>query len=196
MRITGPMAVLVSACVMMSGCASAPRAQPDAQSFSVTVDYDQSLDDLIRAGGYRWVYSEINSINFPSTQSGNRSETVRLVRLDPVVPIDRLLSQEKARGLRPADLRELLAFGRTYPDIQLHASIVGFGSFRVYPTITYINFGTGPMDQWTVRSLQNFYPTLIHGLLGRSVVLMQDDMIPDFDPPGFYGCFVQEAPTG
>ncbi|HET6450081.1 MAG TPA: hypothetical protein VFI08_02180 [Spirochaetia bacterium] len=187
-------AVLLSLGVALAGCASLPRAGLEARQFPITVDYGQALGDLIRSGNYQWVYSEVNPGNFPPSGTGSRAETAWLVRLNPVVPIDSLVAGQKALGRHPADLRELLTFGRMYPDVQRSASIVGFGSWRVYPTITYVNFGPAPMAQWTVRAFENFYPTLIHNLLGRSVVLIQEDQIPDYDTPGFFACFLQDAP--
>ena len=186
--------VSISVLVALSGCASAPSVPFDSQDLSITVDYGQPLADLIRSGGYGWVYSEINDRNFPPVSAGSRTESVRLVRLDPLVPIDTLVSREKGNGWRAADLEELLTFGRAYPDFLRGASVVGFGSSRVYPTISYINYGMGtPMSQWTVITTQNFYPTLTRGLFGQSLVLMQEDMIPLYDPPGFYACFVRDT---
>jgi hypothetical protein len=187
--------VLVLLCVVVGGCASVPRASLGTQSFAIAVDDDEALGDLIRAGGYGWVFSEINDRNFPPGGTGSRVETVHLVRLDPAVSIDKLISTESAQGLRAADLRELLAFGRTYPDVQRSASIVGFGSPRKYTTVEF-DHSLGPMRVEQIVTVQNHYPTLIYGLFGRSVALIQEDMIPSYNLSGFFGCFVETAPGG
>jgi hypothetical protein len=183
--------IAVLASLGLAGCVSAQRAHLADEAFPVTVDHGASIEDLARDGAYGWVYSEVSTRNFPPTSAGTEPLTVRLVRLGSLSSVDKLVAVEEANGLRPADVRELLAFGKAYPDIQRVASIVGFGSHQVYTTVEYERFGMGPFDVERVIKRQNFYPGLIHGLFGRSVALIQEDMIPSFDPGGFFGCFVE-----
>lgn len=104
------------------------QPQPPFPSYPVNVDYSASVEQLIKVGKYDWFNAEIKAGNFPSSEKGTAQVLVYLV------PFTRELSSEDAvreldhQGLRPATLKELLALGATYPDLQRKALIVALGS--------------------------------------------------------------------
>jgi len=191
------MTFLAGAGMVLFSCVSVgQRGQLAAQSYPVTMDYGASVEDLLHAGGYDRIYSEINSSNFQGSGTGSRELVVTLVRLDTQTPLSKVIAAEEKKGLRAATVTELLAFGRTYPDLQRKITIAGLGSQKTYLTITWERFGMGPNDVDEVRTYEPYYPCLITDFFGRAVVLIQESMIPAYNPGGFYGCFVAEASPG
>lgn len=96
--------------------------------FRLTVNYDRSVEDGIRAGKYDSVDSRITSGNFPATQKGIAEITVEFIHFGRVVSTDDVLREFDQRCLRPATLPELLAFGEKYPDVQREFPIIAFSS--------------------------------------------------------------------
>src|SRR5438477_11004884 len=73
--------------------------------YPFTIDYGQTLDEMIAAGGYDSVDDGITVEHFPITGAGQ--VTVQLVLVHPGV----FESQSGAQGLQPAKLEHLLAYG-------------------------------------------------------------------------------------
>ncbi len=121
--------------------------------FKVVMDYSQSLADMIKAGNYNWVNSDITEKNFPlpkipaglspSTSSGQATKVelnLELIRFNRSISSNDAIAELKKMGLRPATLPELLSFGSTYPEKQREFPIVALGSvwqnwlgFRLVP---------------------------------------------------------------
>ncbi|MDO8436003.1 MAG: hypothetical protein Q7S82_01270 [bacterium] len=93
----------------------------------VIVDYEVTVEEAIRLGGYDRVNSFITSKNFPTGRRG-------IVELDiDLMCINRLIStrdffKEIGEVYRQAELRELLALGAKYPNLQREFPIAGLGS--------------------------------------------------------------------
>ncbi|MBI1852361.1 MAG: hypothetical protein HYR85_18630 [Planctomycetes bacterium] len=96
-------------------------------TFSLTVDYRQSLKMMIKAGRYDYINSDITSRHFP-VAPGPAEVTIELVRFDRVMSTDAVLAELEKRGVRPATLPELLAFGAKYPEKQREFSVVALAS--------------------------------------------------------------------
>lgn len=96
-------------------------------AFSLTVDYDQSLVEMVAAGNYDSVNPHIADDNFP-VGSGEPEVEAVLVYLDHVASYNKVIQGLGRRDLRPATLPELLAFGAKYPDLQRQYPIVALGS--------------------------------------------------------------------
>jgi hypothetical protein len=189
-RLVGPFAA-ASCALLLCGCLSGSQVRPTPyQRFPITVDYDQSIEDLVAAGSYYRTYSEISSKNFPSEATGTRELQVALVQLGDNSSISKILSTQSSAGLRPATIRELLSFAVTYPEMLKHFTIAGLGSSRTYSVETYDHFGMGPNDVEVNITRQQFFPSIDSDPFGLALVLIQEDMIPSFDPGGFYGCFI------
>lgn len=98
--------------------------------FPITVDYSQSLDDMVRAGRYEHVAPLISK--FSVTGQG-RVETEALLVHFPTGRDLTISSSEAARGivrmgLIPAKIEHLLALGAAHPDLQREFVIVALDS--------------------------------------------------------------------
>jgi len=93
----------------------------------VAVDYRQSLRAMIAAGRYDWANSDITEKHF-SVKPGPAEIVIELVHFDHVMSSDGALSELDRKGLRPATLPELLAFGAKYKERQREFPIVALGS--------------------------------------------------------------------
>ena len=99
--------------------------------FHVIVDYRKSLWDMIKAGNYDRYNGDINASHFPIKKSKGRVKlNIELVYYGKFMVSDEVVRDLDNRGLRPATLPELLAFGAKskYPDIQCDFPIVVLGS--------------------------------------------------------------------
>lgn len=105
-------------------------------SFSVgdiEVDYDLAVDKAVEAGRYDHTDHNITAEHFPAKWSGKATVTVELVHFYKDMSSDNVLAELEAQGLRPAELRELLALGAAYPKLQLEFPIVALGSDWPHP---------------------------------------------------------------
>lgn len=88
--------------------------KPAENRYPVIVDYRETLEQMIAAGQYDDVDSHINETNFPFTGKGKKQLVIELVHFGRDMAIHDVSESLKARGMRPATLPELLAFGSTY----------------------------------------------------------------------------------
>lgn len=102
--------------------------------YPVTVDYERNVEDAIKIGRYDSVDEGINSVNFTTQRTGRAHLEIRLIHfgfwfddlirrfvmpsLCYVMPLESMLEDIDRRGMRPVELRELLAFGAKYPGAQ------------------------------------------------------------------------------
>jgi hypothetical protein len=99
------------------------------ENYIVTVNYAQTLEEMIAAGKYDWLKSDIKAKNFPVDGKGTSAVNIELVHFNRTMHSDEALAELNKMGLlRPANLPELLAFGATYPDKQREFPIVALGS--------------------------------------------------------------------
>jgi len=96
--------------------------------FPVTVDYTKSLDEMIKAGGYDWKNEDITAERFPVKGEGTAERKLVLVHLGRDATTDEALAEMKRRGLKPAGIEDLLAFGAEYPDEQRKLLIIVLAS--------------------------------------------------------------------
>jgi len=107
--------------------------QPAFPSYVVLVDYDQTVERLIRDGRYDWANSDITSHNFPSSERGNAQIDIFLLNFETPISSEDAIREMNALGLRPATLKELLGLGATHPNLQRENPIVALGSRWRYP---------------------------------------------------------------
>lgn len=97
--------------------------------FTCVVDRDLSLSKMIDAGKYNHVDGEWHIITGFSVKGDGKIKTsFELVSFYRGVISDTVHMGLSRRGLRPADIAELLAFGAAFPEEQKKSRIVGFGS--------------------------------------------------------------------
>jgi hypothetical protein len=105
----------------MTATVTAPR--------TITVDHSLTLEQMIAAGNYDWVNSEITAECFPVKEGGTEELIPEIVHFGRDTPSSEAVVVElDKRGLRPGDHAELLAFGAAYPDEQRKYPIVALGS--------------------------------------------------------------------
>lgn len=191
MRLSAGLGALV---FLVSGCMSQEqRAALLNGPYPLQVDYSKSIEDSLRDGGYSWVSDRVTSASFPSGENGQGKVSAILVPFSPQASLDYIFHREAAAGLRPATLRELLAFGETYPEVQRKLPIMALGSSADL-TVTIIE-KVSPRDSMTTMGfsaieyrIEQVYPFLGDGLFGRTV------NIDWLDDPGaymmYYACFV------
>ena len=98
-------------------------------AFTISIDYSQSLAQMIQAGKYDWVNSDITEAHFPKGKAGGKVKfNSELFCPNNETSFDLVLAEMKNRKLRPATLPELLAFGKKYPGEQRKYPIAAFGS--------------------------------------------------------------------
>lgn len=102
-------------------------------AYPVTIDYVQSLQDMIAAGKYDYANEHITAENFPVKGEGAVNAEVVLVHFDRPIESDDAVKELAQLGLEPAKLEHLLAFGAKFSKIQREFPIVGLGSSWVRP---------------------------------------------------------------
>lgn len=98
----------------LSSEVKAPRTT--ATTFHVKVNYDRTVEEMVRAGKYNWVASNVDSKHFPTNRHGTSEVEMVVIDFDHKVGSDEVLSELDKMGLRPAELLELLAFDSAYPE--------------------------------------------------------------------------------
>lgn len=106
---------------------------PAVSIFPVTVDHTLSRKEMISAGSYDSVNSDITEKHFArDKKEGKEKVDPELIHLDKQMSSEAVLAELKHRGYRPATLSELLAFGSTYKNEQRKYPIVALGSVWRY----------------------------------------------------------------
>jgi hypothetical protein len=101
--------------------------QPVLQSYPLTINRERSRSEMVAAGNYDYVHHDITEKNFPVAKGETEVKAV-LVRLDRVTSEEEALAEMERRGLRPATMDELNAFGEQHPKRKRGYSIVALGS--------------------------------------------------------------------
>lgn len=99
-------------------------------SYSVIMKYDQTVEQMIKAGKYNWFNNDITSGHFPSSVMGQADLLIYLVSFDHNISSEDAIKElgSMTPPLHPATLKELLTLGATQPDLQLSNPIVAIGS--------------------------------------------------------------------
>ena len=130
--VAGLALLLVLFGVFPSLGAAAQKEDVAVSSFSVTVNYDLSVESMVAHGKYDWKDDNITTKNFPTTRKGEANLVLELVHFNKALTSEEVLKELDKRGLRPAELHELLAFGEKYPDIQRQLPVIALGSVWQY----------------------------------------------------------------
>jgi len=102
--------------------------KPAGKTYPLSVNYERSVEDGVKAGRYDWVSFNITSRNFPTKRKGTEKVALELINFNRSVSTDEALHELYRMGYRPAELRELLAFGEKYPEVQREFLVVALGS--------------------------------------------------------------------
>ncbi len=101
---------------------------PAAQQYLIAVNYSLSMKEAIAAGNYDWKNDKITAKNFPTKRIGKTNLEIIFVKFDEVMISEDVLRELNEKGLRAAELPELLAFGAKYPDAAREFPMVALGS--------------------------------------------------------------------
>jgi len=96
--------------------------------YKAVVDYSMSLAEMIAAGNYDWVNSDITAKNFPFSGEGKVEVEYVLVHLNRTASTEDVLAEFARLGLEAPNIAEFLAFGTKYPDLQRQFPIICLGS--------------------------------------------------------------------
>ncbi len=119
-RVDKPYAECVALCLI--------RGEVTLDVYPITVDYSMTLKQMIEAGRYDWVNSDITSKIFPVKGKGIVNLDTQLVHFRRDMSSEPGIAEMDKMGLRPATHAELLAFGAKYPEFQRQFPIVALGS--------------------------------------------------------------------
>lgn len=106
----------------------------EKETFLITVNYDQSLKQMIKAGNYDLVNGNITQEHFPIDRQGKEEVKIRIFPITELteeiteIRHEKGLESLKNKGYRPINLPELLAFRAKYPDIQRRFPVIALGS--------------------------------------------------------------------
>ncbi|MCL5004154.1 MAG: hypothetical protein M1352_02700 [Patescibacteria group bacterium] len=97
-------------------------------TLKLRVDYDQSVEVVVKAGKFDYANSDVTSKNFPSQRKGQANLEAVLVQFDRYMESDEVLAELDKMGMRAGTLAELLALGAQHPNQQREYPIVALGS--------------------------------------------------------------------
>jgi len=105
-----------------------PKPQPSIPSYTVTVNYCQTVEQLIKAGNYGWVNGSITDKHFRTNKKGEEQIEIFTVSTDRQMSNSEVSKLLDSLGLRDANIKELLSLGAQHPDLQRQNIIVARGS--------------------------------------------------------------------
>jgi len=94
----------------------------------IAVDYGKPLADMIAAGKYGWVNSEITAENFSIEGTGKKTFRTKLFHFNRYVPSEVVAAAIKDENFSPATHIHGLAFGAAFPEEQRKYPIACLGS--------------------------------------------------------------------
>jgi hypothetical protein len=97
-------------------------------TYPLTVEYKRSIEQLVKAGKYDYANSDITTANFKNEDVFDSKSEAILFHPDEAIESDEILTRFEKEDLRPATLRELLAFGAKYPNVQCEFPIIALGT--------------------------------------------------------------------
>lgn len=98
-------------------------------NLQISVDCSQTLEEMILAPHLDWVRGDISSKWYPVKGRGRKILKVEIVHLNCEISPEGAIAEIIKRGMRPALIEELLAFGTSFPEIQRNFRVVALGSF-------------------------------------------------------------------
>ena len=134
-------------------------------SYLVTVNYDMTLEEMIRAGNYNFVDDGIDLKRFRIKGKGLKDVRIKLRGFKTIVTSDEALWSLRENKLRrwPTKLEEMLALVAKHPDILEKDSIAAFGSigsFRGLKRVPSAGFHTITKRILSTRSLNEKWDTV------------------------------------
>jgi hypothetical protein len=104
------------------------RPELTITTYTVTVNYDMSIADMIKAGQYDWTNDDAIAEDFPVNKRESGEIELYVVHFGRYMTIKQLLAELNKRGLQLAELPELLALGAKHPELQRKYRLIAFAS--------------------------------------------------------------------
>jgi len=101
------------------------------EQWTVSVNYNLSLDEMIAAGNFRTVDRNYSAATFPIKGDGINSLVIRLLRIETRkddTTTQEVLDSMKSNVVRPATLEELLAFASIVPPVRMTRRVFALGT--------------------------------------------------------------------
>jgi hypothetical protein len=102
--------------------------RPVVTCFPVAVDYRLSPAEMVRAGRYDHVDTDVTAEHFPVPAGDPVTLELLVVHFGREMASDEVLGELGRRGLKPAGIEHLLALGAAYPEVQRQHPVVALGS--------------------------------------------------------------------
>ncbi|MBU2539652.1 hypothetical protein KJ786_00610 [Patescibacteria group bacterium] len=100
--------------------------------YNLTVDRTKTLAEMIKAGKYDCVNSDITQEHFPVVGSGKEEKEFILFDFKRNISSDDAIAEMSQAGCEPGDIADLLALGSDQPELQRQFPIVALkSSWRV-----------------------------------------------------------------
>ena len=98
--------------------------------YSIIVNYGMNLMNMLESARCNWHDKDLNSENFPVTKKETVENRFKLVRFVRKMNTNEVEAQLKQKNMRPAELRELLAFCNDTVNFEIpdECSIIALGS--------------------------------------------------------------------
>lgn len=100
------------------------------ETLIVTVDSRQTFAQMIEAGAYDHINSQITEASFPVGRGDVATRELILVHLGRVSSTDEVRHELDSMGVRSGRIEDLLALGATYPELQRQFPIVTLGAIE------------------------------------------------------------------
>jgi hypothetical protein len=107
------------------------QSRPVEEEISLTVDYGQTLEQMIANSKYDWHNNNITEKNFPMPTELVDKKIVVLAKLfhfNRVISSEDTIAEMNKDGYRPATLVEILALGKTQLSLQRQFPVIALGS--------------------------------------------------------------------
>lgn len=94
----------------------------------LAVNYDNSIENLVKDGKYDHINCDITDKNFSSSEKGERVVEFKMFHFMKHMLSDHVIFEMKNAGFRPAIVKELLSYGKKNTEEQRKHPIVALGS--------------------------------------------------------------------
>lgn len=99
--------------------------------FPLEVNYDETIENLVKAGKYDWSHIDISSELFRTERKGSTNLNIELINFPTQKSTEEVLEEINKNEFRPADIIEILTFAAKYPDEQRKYPIAARGSMWI-----------------------------------------------------------------
>ena len=137
-------------------------------TYTVAIDDQQPLTQMIAAGAYDDVNRQIIEASFPLQRGGLAARELILVHLGSAASTDIVVRELDDLGVRSGRIEELLAFGATYPQAQRHFPIVALGAIETSYRRRPFLWGSSRVRQLDLRFDETIWSGSIRFLTVRS----------------------------